>query len=51
MRMVDIVVDNGDMGLFAAFFDVQANVVDIGNSIVTDTVVMVPSYNVRSVAL
>lgn len=54
MRMVgivvDIVVDNGDNGLFAAFFDVPANV-DIGNSIVTDTVVMVPSYNGRSEAI
>lgn len=50
MRMVDIVVDNGGMGFFVAFFDVQANV-DIGNSIVTDTVVTVPSYNEHSEAI
>lgn len=50
MHMVDIVVDNDNNNLFAAFFygRVVYVAIDIDNNIVTDIVVMVPSYNGHS---
>lgn len=52
MHMVDIVVDSDDNDLCAAFLDgTKPSAFDIGNNIVTDTVVMVPSYNEHSEAI
>lgn len=50
MHMADNVVDDSD--LCAAFLDgKKLNASDIGNNIVTDTVVMMPSYNEHSEAI
>lgn len=49
MHMVGIVVDSDDNDLCASAFDGKSNA-DIDNSIVTDTGVMVASYNARSEA-
>lgn len=51
MHMVDNVVDSDDSDLFAAFLVENQCVFDIDNNIVTDIVVMVPSYNAHSEAI